>query len=363
MLRRFAKTAPIEIVELARNRLVATTDPSDDGIRIWRDDGSGNQVAEIEASGINTARGALAETMAAFLHYDTDDGRRAALVEPFLKRLAGDPAIPVRVCVAQLLLTAMRNARESATNAYWELLDSDDVVLAANRVVRVLVFLGNDDRDGERAAVLTVLDRMLASQRPAVRELGGQLASFAALEWNDPGRLDAILAGQDSAARKGAAGLAASELTRTTSRQSAAAILQTLADDADPQVRGEIANAAAELRGHELRPYTELLVLLIRSQAFSDAVSQLVITLNQAPDRVDGLAVAFTDRFVEVLGTDAADIRTGAAGDVQEVATLLIRGIAQASRPADRAVLLDALDRLLLTGGYGADDVVVGAER
>ncbi len=357
-LRRLSGTVPLDIVELIKDRLLSTTDPSDDGIRSWHEDGAGNDVAEIENSGLNTARGSLAELMADFLVHDAD-GARTAVMEPHLMRLASDPAVPVRACVARLLAAALRHARPAATTAFWQLIQTDDVLLATERVTRLLVFFGNSDA----TSVLPVIDRMLVSQDRRVRFVGGQLAALAALEWGYDERLDRVLDGDDDEARRGAAALAASQLTHTTNLDRAGRVVSLLANDADPTVRAEAATAAGMLRGYALRPFASFLKSLMQSQGFADASPQLLITLDRAPDRVDDLALLFARRFVEVLGADAADIRTGAAGDVQEVAALLVRGLAQAQSASDRSLLLDVLDGLLLTGAYGIDDIVDNAAR
>jgi len=354
----YLKTAPLDIVELIRDRLSATPDPSDDGVRMWTDDGSGRQVADIRMSGINTARGALAETLADLLIYDVD-GARTAVAVPALNRLAEDPSVPVRACVARLIGAAMRHARRAATAAFWRLIQTEDALLATEPVTRLVVFLGN----AEPATVQPVLERMLGSEDMPVRESGGQLAAFAAMEWDTVSWLNAVLGDDDTAARKGAAGLAAHRLPHTANAEVAAKILTTLMNDADDEVRKEAAEVAGALRNHALRPFEGLLKALITSPAFGHALSQLLYTLEHAPDRVDNLALLCAQRFVRDFGLEAADIRTGAAADAREVGQIAIRGLAQSRTASDRAALLDVLDQLLLRGAYGVDAAVSASER
>lgn len=357
-LRPYLKTVPLDMVELIRDHLVATTDPSDDGVRVWSQDESGRKVADIYASGINTARGSLAETLADLLVYDAD-GSRTAVATPVLDQLADDLSLPVRSCVARLIGAAMRHARSTATEAFWRLIDSDDALLATDHVIRLLVFLG----DEEPAAVRPVTQRMLTSEDPAVREAAGQLAAFAAMEWGVEEDLEAVLSGTDANERKGAAEMAAHRLDRAANPDVARRTLTILVNDANDEVRKAAAEVAAALRGHALRPFETVLRELLASAAFADALPQLLITLEQAPDRVDDLALLCAQRFVEVLGDEAADIQTSAAGDARQIGQLIIRGLAQARTPAERRALLDVLDRLLSTGGYGIDDVISEYER
>jgi hypothetical protein len=261
--------------------------------------------------------------------------------------------------VGRLIAAAMRHARPAATEAFWRLIETDDALLAGEPVIRLLVFLGNE----EPAAVRPVVERMLASVDTDVREAGGHLAAFAAMEWGDGDHLEAVLDGGDAAARKGAAALSAHRLARTANVEIAATTLAALVNDADDPVRKAAADVAGAVRGHELRPFDAVMKALLASPAFSDALPQLLITLEQAPDRVDDLAILCARRFIETLDRDAADIRTAPAGYAREVGQLIIRGLAQSRTPSQRAALLDVLDRLLLIGAYGIDDMISESER
>jgi hypothetical protein len=67
---------------------------------------------------------------------------------------------------------------------------------------------------------------------------------------------------------------------------------------------------------------------------------------SKRPVLPDDLALLCAGRIVEVLGADAADIRTGAAGDARAVGRLIIRGLAQSRTPSERAALRDVLHQL-----------------
>ena len=348
-LRPYRKTVPLDLVELIRDRLITAADPSDDRIGFTTDDGSGRQVPDLRMSGINTARGALAEALADLLLHDTD-GTRTALVVPVLARVAEDPSVPVRSCVARLVAACLRHALSAATEALWRLVDADDALLATGPVVSLVLYIGNHTP----SAVQPLVARMLDSPDDRAREAGGQLAAVSALEWDDAMLLEVVLGGEDGAARKGAARIAARRLPRTASAGRAAATLAALFDDRTEDVRRRAAEVAAALRDRPLRPFASTIQALVASPAFTDAVPQLLITLEHAPDRIDDLALACVQRFVDVLGPAAADIRTGSAADVQHVGQLVVRGLAQAATAIERAALLDVLDQLLQLRAYAA---------
>jgi len=86
-------------------------------------------------------------------------------------------------------------------------------------------------------------------------------------------------------------------------------------NDEDHDVRQAAAEVAPHLREKALRPFAGLLEALIESPSDEHATPQLLLTLEHAPDQVDDLVLSAAQRFISVFGKDAADIRTGAAGD------------------------------------------------
>ncbi|MDV7091008.1 ATP-binding protein [Rhodococcus opacus] len=357
-LRPYLKTAPLEIVELIRDRAVATFDSTIDGIRRSAQGESGRQVPDITTSGLNTARGSLVAALADLLTYDTN-GDRTALVVPALNRFATDPSVPVRSCTVRLVLATMRHARSEAIEAFWKLIDTDDALLATEGTIRILVHLGNE----QASTIHSAMERMLLSPNDKVRGAGGQLAAFAAMEWEIQNYLDDALGGTDSATRKGVAEMSAHHLADTASTDIAANALAALMDDGDDAVRNEVAQVAGALRGQPLRPFEAILKQLILSNAFVAALPQLLISLERAPDRVDDIALLCAQRFVAVLGSDAGKIQTKGVARARGVGQLVLRGLAQTRTKEDRATLLDLLDDLLIHGAYGLEDAITASER
>jgi hypothetical protein len=133
-------------------------------------------------------------------------------------------------------------------------------------------------------------------------------------------------------------------------------------NDSDENVRKAVAETAGILRGERLRPFVRILSALIASEAYSDAVPQLLITLERAPDRVDALVTACAQRFVEVHGVDIGNMATGAAADAREVGQLVFRAYAQATSATRRREALDLIDQLLALNAYGVAELADAAE-
>lgn len=307
---------------------------------------------------MNSARGSAAGVLGDLIIYDVD-GSRTAVVLPVLGRMATDPCITVRACVAHLIHASMRPARPQALEAFSSLIDADDMLLATHTVVQLIAHLGHEDSDFAKP----VIERMLNSPIFETRQAGGRLAALAAMQWGMTDLLDSVLEANDVARRKGAAEVCALRLANTSDTEVAQRGLEQFVDDPEEDVRKAAADVAAALRGERLRPFREPVARLIAAAAFTDALPQLLITLERAPDRVDDLILECAQRFVEVFGLDSGDIRTRAAADARRIGELLLRAYAQAASHAKRSKILDLLDHLLFLGAFGVVDVIEKFER
>jgi len=356
-LRRYYRDVPIDLVELLLERALQSPDPEDDSPIFTCDGQDGRSAAEMHNNAINTGRGSLAEVLGELLLYDAN-GERTELVRPHLKTLASDPVLFVRSSAAHTLAAALRHARSDAVSAFEKLIDTDDRILAAGMVQRLMLYIGNVDPD----VITPVIQRMLESSDGEAKEAGGILAAVAGLEWGRPDLLKKALEG-DAMTRKGVAEVCATNVDRTSNAALASATLATLMTDEDDDVLKAVAEVAPHLRNHQLRPFADLLAALIDSPAYSHATPQLLLTLQHAPDRVDELVLKASQRFISFFGSEAGDIRTEAAGDAHYISELVVRGLAQSRNRGHRAALLDVLDKLLELGVYGVDHAIAEAER
>lgn len=356
-LQKYYREVPLDLVELIRDSAVHALDPADCSPVIVRDGTDAPSAVDMQLNGINTARGSLAEALGDLLVTDSD-GKRTALVAPYLNAMAGDPVLSVRSCVAYTLTAALRHARPEVMRAFSTLIDTDDRLLAAGSVQHLMVYIGNVNPE----VIDPVIQRMLASDDAEAREAGGAVAAFAAMEWDRPDLMKQALSG-DFHARKGIAETCVQCVDRTSNVQLATATLTRLMNDEADGVRKEAATVALHLREQPLQPFVKLLAALIDSPAYEHATPQLLVTLQYAPDEVDELVLRAAKRFVDVFGHDAADIRTGAAGDAHYISELVVRGLAQCRDRTHRAELLDVLDSLLELGAYGISEAITDSER
>ncbi|MEX3104024.1 hypothetical protein [Streptomyces sp. ST1015] len=355
-LRQYFGHLPLDLVEVLLNRALDSGHPGD------ADDLFGADVHDVTrdllTAGINTVRGSAAESLSDVLIHDAD-GSRAALIVPHLSRLAADPSLDVRACVAHILHAAIRHDRPAAADAFAVLVHAPDHLLASPYVRRLAVALMH----GDPASVGPLTERMLRSPVAPVRRVGGRVAALAAMEWERPDLLAKVVAGNDTAQRQGAADVCAQRLLNTGDTVLAHHALVRFFHDPEEDVREAAAKVASALRGRRLRPYRRTLIALIDSRTFEAALDQLLITLEDAPDRSDELFLACARRFVTVFGADSADLSRGVAADARHIGRLLVRAYVQATSPTRRSEILDLLDRLLFFGSYGVAEAINESDR
>ena len=348
--------APLDIVEMVLDRALHAPDPVDNSpVFVRRDDHQPGR--DLFQNGYNTSRGSLAESLGDLLVHDPD-GTRTELVAPQLVDLASDPVLSVRACVAHTIAACLRHARPTAYAAFERLIDADDLLLASDMLDDLMIYIGNADPE----VIDPVIDRMLSSTDAEVRSAGGCMAAFAALQWGRPVLMERALAG-DVEVRGGLAEVCAARVDRSADSELVLSTLRRLMHDEDDEVRKKVGTLAGQLRGDDLRPYAEFLADLIASPSYVHATPQLLITLQEAPDKVDDLVDLAAHSFLNIHGDDVADIRTGAAGDAHYISDLVVRGLAQTRDRGRITALLDILDRLLELGVYGVDRAIDGAVR
>ncbi len=349
---------PDDIILVILDRAQHATNPAEDD---WLDTESHKAYygGDIFNTGMNSARGQSALVLGDLLVHDVD-GHRTALIAPSLQQLANDPVVAVRACIGHLLVACLRHARTEATAAFWHLFGADDRLLTTQPVLDLMTYIGYND---PATAVKPVIDRMLSSEHPTVRHAGGMMAAFTGLELGLNALLIAARENADESVRKGAAELCAQRLVQTADAAGGAAALTQFFGDSDEDVQQAAAQVAGTLCGHALRPFRDLLAILIESPSFTSALPQLLMTLRQAPDRIDELVIHCARRFLTEYGGQVGDLSTAAAGHVQDLGRLIVRAYAQATSPAARATVLDLIDELLLRGAYDFARIVNEVER
>lgn len=346
-LQHLAEDVPLDLVEDVIDRtLYSFRSKSDSSVNT-----SPNR--DLEFEGINTTRGSLAYSLANLLSYDKD-GTRTAKVTPHLVKWASDPVLGVRTCVAHIIGACLRHEPVIACEAFDQLIDTDDILLAAESVERLILYIGNSVPE----KMDPIIDRMLKSEEPKVREAGGNIVVFAACHWNRPQLMEHVLV-DDVNIRKGAAESCVKMISASQDSKLVLDALHKLMNDEDDEVRKKIGEIAEVFNGHELCLPADFLKELIKSPTYIYVIPQLLIHLEKVTDKVDDLIDLALHRFIEINGDDIANMQTRS----YRILDLVIRGLAQAKDKKRISALLDILDYLFEMNVYNINEKIERIER
>ena len=346
-LRHLAEDVPIDLVEKVIDRALCSFRSKSD----LSNNISPNR--DLEFEGLNTTRGSLAYSLANLLSYDKD-GIRTAKVAPHLVKWASDPALSVRTSVAYTVTASLRHEPVIASEAFEQLIDTDDILLTTRSVERLILYIGNSIPE----KIDPIVDRMLKSEEPKVREAGGSIAIFAACHWNRSQLMERVLAA-DVDIRKGVAKACTGMIGKFQSSELVLDVLRKLMYDKDDEVRKMVGGICWSLRGHKLYPFANFLKEFIESPSYIHAIPQLLTCLEETTDKVDDLIDLALHRFIEINGNDIANMQTRS----YRILDLVIRGLAQTKDKKRTSALLDILDRLVEINVFDINEKIERIER
>jgi hypothetical protein len=307
--------------------------------------------------GINTVRGGVAYEIAQLVSGRPEN---LAPLRPAVEALVVDRVTAVRAVAAGVVVGLLRHHRDVALALFMQLIsDSDDRLLASRDVHEFLRYLGSSEFQRLRP----VMERMLASTVPKVREAGAVQATLAAL---DEGRAEDLaamaLVGNDEQ-RVGAARVYASNLTSARFQARCEEALTRLFDDPSRPVREAAATVIRRLEGTQLGEFKSLVQCFIASRALTDRQDEMLSALIQTTASVPTLALDACDRVLAGFGAEASDIRMAAARQADQVSQIVVRAYADSPDRPTKERALDLIDRSLELNIYGAHQALVDHDR
>lgn len=336
----------------------ATEDPDPDR-ELWRTEAPGGQCyygGDIYMAGINCVRGAAAGAVRALLFADA---RRIPRFLPTLWRMVRDPSIAVRSCVVTALFPVLNHDRGLAVDLFLELCDTEDVLLKTRHVEEFMRYATATHFNQLRP----IVERMLRSDDPEVAETGARRACVASLGLKEAADLaEQCLAGSEPL-RVGAAQVFAANVGQSRFRSVCEPRLMPLFDDSSEKVRAAAAECFDHLEGEALGQVPTLVERFKSSAAFAANHEHLIRALESTTARLPDVTISVCDRFIEIAGTAAGDMRTRAAGDADRLSDLIIRAYHQAADQAISERCLDTIDNLLRVGAMGLERALGEFER
>ena len=317
------------------------TGHDDPARELLQQDASGDQAHygdDILRAGINTTRGQAAWAIRDLILRDEKYLER---FRGTLDRMVHDPSATVRSCVAGTLRAVAFRDPALGLSLFLNMDMSEDRLLVTHDVHR---FMHANLRDGF-TALRPLVERMVRSSEPGVRQVGGRLAGVAALLHKSAADLASEALRGDAHGRRGVAEVASANVGDLEFRNWCEPRLAALFDDADADVRREAASCFTHLADETLDHYSDLIETFCNSRAFEDSNCALMNALEHSRKRLPGMTCAVCDKFCERL---AGDNYAGRTEDL--VAKLVFRTYQQHQHDEWTARALDLVDRLCMEG-------------
>ena len=321
------------------------TKHEDPASEAWKTDAGRGQPyynGEIHTNGIHTTRGRAADAVRDLI---LTDPAYIPRFKPTIERMIRDRSAAVLSCVAGTLRAVAYHNRTLGVRLFRSMNLAEDRLLATHHVCE---FIRCGLRDNF-PAMQPIVERMLRSSTPEVREAGARMASLAALDHERAAYLVAEALRGDQSQRLGVAQVAAANLGVPECRAWCEAKLTVLFDDCVAEVREKAASCFNRdgIGTQSLASYVELITAFCDSNEFADGAFWLLRALDKSRERLPGMTCMVCERILD-RSSEARDIGTGRYADVYTVAKLIFRTYQQHQNDEWASRSLDLIDRLCL---------------
>jgi len=270
-----------------------------------------------------------------------------------------DPSLTLRSTVADTLFVVLRRERDVAIRYFQQLCETADDPLSTPYVERFLYYALST----HFAVLAPILERMITSDISEVTTAGARQACLASLSFQEARPLaERCLAGT-VAQRIGAAEVFAANLHVATLRVFCEEALVQLFDDPEESVCAAASACFRSLPGEDIAHFVRLIEAFVQSRAFAKHYHDIIYPLTQTTSPLPAVTCVVCEHFLETVGFDAADIRTGSSVDAHEVSQLLVRVYSQTTDSALQTRCLDVIDRMMEIGAYGLEDALESYNR
>lgn len=312
----------------------------DDPVReAWREDAGGGQTyynGEIHTHGINTTRGRAAIAVQDLIHRDAAYVTR---FRPTIERMIRDRSAAVLSCVAGTLRAVASHDPTLGVSLFLSMNLDEERLLATLHVTGMI--RGNLRHSFSELRPL--VERMIRSAEPEVREAGARMVSLAALEKHSVTELEDEVLNGDVSHRRGVAQVASANIAMSECRTWCEAKIAVLFNDSDARVRREAASCFSRLTDEALDTYGDLIAEFCGSTAFENGSFWLINALEKSVERLPGMTCMVCERYLE-----------RGAGETFDVAKLIFRTYQQHQNDEWTERSLDLIDRLCLEWHLGA---------
>lgn len=335
------------------------TDPSQEANKEhWRekdlkDPGLGR---EIHSDAINSVQGEALVVMAFILSKYPNTSKKLL---PALNQKVEDKIIATRSSSALTLLALYNDKPQVAVDLFLKLAKTkDEAVLSSPYVERFLghALLENFSR------LSGLVTKMVSSSVPCVAQAGARRVALYLLSF--PISEEAILLLEmaisgEKYSRFGLAEVFADNIDNSNVKDGkplCIKMLTRLFEDDDDTVRKEAASCFFRINSKDLSPYLGIIRSFVDSKAFTDNCTSLIHLLEEATGIPYEDIFYVCEKFLEIAGKDAGDIRKHSAidgGIVSKVITKIYTQNMDDERIREKS--LDLIDKMVNLGVYGLD--------
>ena len=333
------------------------TQDEDPAVERWKQEAGGGQPyynGDMHFHGINTTRGRAAGAIGDLILREASYIGR---LRTTLDKMVRDPSAAVRSCVAGTLRAVACHDTSLGMSLFQRMDMSEDRLLATRHVYEFIRSCLNDRLSEWRP----IIERMLRSSEPDVREAGARLGCIAALHHESAADLANEALRGDVRGRLGAAAVASANVGDPECRALCEPMLVRLFEDADAEVRRKAALCFGNLPEDVLEDYGNLIAAFCDNPAFEENAFWLLHALERSRERLPGTTYAVCKKYLGRMAD--ADSRIGQLVDAHTVVKLIFRTYQQHQNDEWTKRSLDLIDLLCLAGIADAGDELEKFER
>jgi hypothetical protein len=325
----------------------AVNDP-DPQQELWRTEVQGGGTyygGDIHSAGINSTRGSAVGAIAKLIFADSD---RTVFFQNSLWQIVRDSSLAVRSCAAETLIAVINYDRNFAVKLFQQLCDTDELLLGTYPVERFLYYT----IQSHFQELKPILERAISSTVPSVTEVEATQACVISLVIESGHILANRCLSGTIAQRKAAAEVFGANFRLAEFREFCEQALIKLFNDSEEEVRKQASHCFFHLEKEQIEECTSLIEAFVESLAFVDGHAELIRALEKSTAKLPDITVRLCDRFIDVVGNKARDIRTSSV-DAQTITKLLLQTYSQTRNQQLQSYCLDLVDRLSQMETYG----------
>jgi hypothetical protein len=307
--------------------------------------------------GMNSERGRAVNELGSLIW---EDPNRIEYLLPVLQQVVVDPSMAVRSMAARTLICILNHNRELAVLLTTLLLKDIDELLLGTQFVERLIFYCIYTHF---STVKPIIEQMLSSQFKSVKMAGARLAMQAMLIESNDNLFPAACFDNSIEQRKGFVQVLYPTVKIPEYQNACVHRLVDFFNDEDEKVRSLASKCFRTLETGQLESMQDIIKSFLESRAFQDNYDDIIYVLDEESLYLPDIAFEVCEKFIEIVGDEASDTRTSAAGTAHHVTDILLKVYSQTKDQTVKEKSLDIIDKLLEIGAYSMGDRIDRYER